>query len=165
MHRARPANTLKAADRLALIAAFSVAMGYLEAVVVVYIRHILDIVPMPEDLDASFVAKLPEWLVATEQTREIATVVMLVALAWLVGRDLPGRVATFFVAFGVWDIAYYGSLKGLIGWPASLTTLDCLFLIPEPWIWPVWRPVAISAVLVVAGGWWLIAGERYTRKR
>jgi len=151
---------LKAADRLVLVAAFSIAMGYLEAVIVVYIRRILDIVPMPEDLDASFMSQVPEWLIASEQTREFATIVMLVTFAWLVGRDLPTRLATFLVAFGVWDIAYYAGLKALIDWPKSLMTLDCLFLIPKPWIWPVWRPIAISVALVVAGGWWLVRSEK-----
>lgn len=155
--QAKPSST---ADRLALIAAFSVAMGYLEAVVVVYIRRILDIVPPPENLDASVMAKMPEWLIATEQTREVATIIMLVTFAWLVGRDLPTRVAVFLIAFGVWDLTYYAGLKALIGWPASLTTLDCLFLIPKPWLWPVWRPIAISAALVAAGGTWLVMQQK-----
>jgi hypothetical protein len=157
-----PAKTknLNITDRLALIAAFGVAMGYLEAVVVVYIRRILDIVPPPENLDASVMARMPEWLIAIEQTREAATIVMLFTFAWLVGRDLAGRVATFLVAFGVWDLAYYAGLKVLIDWPQSLMTLDCLFLIPEPWIWPVWRPMAISAGLVVAGRLWLLRRHR-----
>ncbi len=153
-------NTAKIADCLALIAVFGVAMGYLEAVVVVYIRRIVGLVPMPEGLDVSTIRQMPEWLVATEQTREAATIIMLVAFAWLVGRDVLGRIATFLIAFGVWDLAYYASLKALLDWPASLSTMDCLFLIPRPWLAPVWQPMAASTCLVLAGGALLVAAKR-----
>jgi len=158
-------NTAKIADCLALIAVFGVAMGYLEAVVVVYIRRIVGLVPMPEGLDASVIHHMPEWLVATEQTREAATIVMLVAFAWLAGRNALGRIATFLVVFGVWDLAYYASLKALIDWPASLSTMDCLFLIPGPWFAPVWQPMAVSTCLVLAGGALLVTAEKRSASR
>ncbi|MBU0607696.1 MAG: hypothetical protein KKI08_07395, partial [Armatimonadetes bacterium] len=47
-------------------------------------------------------------------------------------------------------IFYYVSLKVLIGWPASLQTMDILFLIPVPWFGPVWLPCSISALMIVA---------------
>jgi hypothetical protein len=133
---------------LAALTAFAIAMGHLEAVVVVYIRRLLDVVPMPEHLDADFVSRMPDWLIATEQGREAATIVMLLALGWLVGRSPLAKLGTFLYAFGVWDIFYYVSLKVLIGWPASLQTRDCLFLIPNPWYAPVWLPVSISLVMI-----------------
>lgn len=37
------------------------------------------------------------------------------------------------------------------GWPPSLDTPDLLFLIPVPWVGPVWSPVAISVALVGFG--------------
>ena len=135
---------------LATLTAFGIAMGYLEAVVVVYIRHILDIVPTPEQLDPQALAQVPDWIISTAQTREAATIVMLVALALLAGRTRVQKLATFLFAFGVWDIFYYIGLKALIDWPASLTTMDCLFLIPQPWYAPVGVPVAISAGMIAA---------------
>jgi hypothetical protein len=134
---------------LAALSAFAIAMGHLEGVVVVYIRHLMDIVPMPEHLTAEVMAQVPAWLIATEQGREAATIIMLVTLAWLAGRGPLERLATFLFAFGVWDITYYVSLKVLLDWPASLQTMDCLFLIPNPWFAPVWMPVSASAVMIV----------------
>jgi len=135
--------------RLAALTALAIAMGHLEAVVVVYIRHILGIVPAPEQLDRAVYAQVPQWLRATEQGREAATIVMLLTLAYLVGRRPLDKLGVFLFAFGVWDIFYYVSLKVLIGWPASLQTTDLLFLIPVPWFAPVWLPMTISAGMIV----------------
>ena len=149
---------------LVTLTAFGTAMGYLEAVVVVYIRHILDIVPTPEQLGPEAIAQLPEWLISTEQTREAATIVMLVALALLVGRSRAHKLATFLFAFGVWDIFYYIGLKALIDWPASLTTTDCLFLIPQPWHAPVWVPVAASGGMILVALVLFAATSRFSTR-
>jgi hypothetical protein len=135
--------------RLAALTAFAIAMGHLEAVVVVYIRHILGIVPTPEHLDRAVYEQVPHWLLATEQGREAATIVMLVTLAILVGHRPLTKLAVFLYAFGLWDIFYYVGLKVLIDWPASLQTMDLLFLIPVPWFAPVWLPVSIASVMVI----------------
>jgi len=136
--------------RLAALTAFAIAMGHLEAVVVVYIRHILKIVPTPEHLDRAVYEQVPRWIITTEQGREAATIIMLVTLAVLAGRKPLERLAVFLYAFAVWDIFYYVSLKVLIDWPASLQTMDLLFLIPVPWFGPVWLPCSISALMIVA---------------
>ncbi len=136
--------------RLAALTAFAIAMGHLEAVVVVYIRHILGIVPTPEHLDRAVYEQVPHWIVASEQGREAATIIMLVTLAVLAGRRPLEKLAVFLYAFAVWDIFYYVSLKVLIVWPASLQTMDLLFLIPTAWFAPVWLPVSISALMIVA---------------
>jgi len=148
--------------RLAVLTAFAIAMGHLEAVVVVYIRHIMGIVPAPEQLDANLYAHVPQWIIVSEQWREAATIVMLVTLAVLVGRSRREKLAVFLFAFGVWDIWYYVALKYLLNWPASLGTLDLLFLIPNAWFAPVWVPCAISAgMIAVAVG--MMAKERRGR--
>ena len=136
---------------LALLSAFAIAMGYLEAVVVIYIRKILDIVPAADHLTTQTLAQAPDWLVSTEQTREAATIIMLVTLASLVGRTAAQKLGVFLFAFGIWDIFYYISLKALINWPPSLATQDCLFLIPQPWYAPVWLPVLISLGMIALG--------------
>lgn len=147
--------------RLAVLALFAVAMGWLEAVVVVYIRALLGVAhgpaaPAPDELTRRL-ASLP-WLIGTEQGREAATIVMLAALAWLAAPRFPSRLGAFLVAFGAWDIAYYLALFALLRWPPSLATPDLLFLIPPGpwWIQPVWVPVAISGAMI-AGGAWLFA--------
>lgn len=135
---------------LTALTAFAVAMGHLEAVVVVYIRHLMKLVPAPEQLNAALYAQVPHWIIVSEQGREAATIIMLVTLAYLAGRSVLHRVATFLFAFGVWDIWYYVALKVLIQWPASLQTTDLLFLIPKAWFGPVWLPCTISLAMIGA---------------
>ncbi|MBI1797848.1 MAG: hypothetical protein HYR74_12455 [Candidatus Eisenbacteria bacterium] len=142
--------------RLAALVVFAAAMGWLEGVVVVYIRGLLGVArpaPLPQgDEVMRRFATLP-WLLGTEQSREIATIVMLAALAWLGGDRFRSRAGAFLVAFGVWDIVYYVALFAMLRWPTSLASVDVLFLIPpHPW-WsqPVWVPIAISSVMIVLG--------------
>jgi hypothetical protein len=91
-------------------------------------------------------------------TREAATIVMLVALALLVGETWGEKVIVFLWTFAFWDLFYYLSLYLVIRWPPKLTTTDVLFLIPRPWIAPVWLPIGISSItiLVIAIGYLLI---------
>jgi hypothetical protein len=143
-------------SRLVGLVLFAAAMGWLEAVVVVYIRAIIGIppgstFPPAEQIFAEFASR--PWLLPTEQSREVATIVMLGSLAWILRKTPRGRWGAFLVAFGVWDITYYIALWVLLRWPPSLATMDLLFLIPpHPWWYqPVWLPVAISCVMIAGG--------------
>src|SRR5207247_3104969 len=127
-----------------------------EGVVVVYIRSLLGLAhaetyPAAAELMTRMRA-LP-WLLPTEQTREVATIVMLAAVAWLAAPRLRARCGAFLVAFGVWDITYYIALYALVRWPPSLGTVDLLFLIPPhpSWCQPGGGPVAISCGVIGAG--------------
>lgn len=118
--------------------------------VVVYIRKILQM--YVTDLTGIVMERVPQDLLFIERTREIATIVMLVTIALLLEKKWLRRLAAFLWAFAIWDIFYYITLKILINWPPSLSTVDCLFLIPRPWIAPVWVPlVTMSGFLVVSG--------------
>jgi hypothetical protein len=151
--------------RLAVLVLFATAMGWLEAVVVVYLRALLGVAhgsaaPAPDELTRRL-ASLP-WLIGTEQGREVATIVMLATVAWLAAPRLRPRLGAFLVAFGVWDIVYYVALYLLLRWPPDLATPDLLFLIPPGpwWIQPVWVPAAISCVMIVVGSRWFTAPQR-----
>lgn len=138
------------------VVAFAVAMGWLEAVVVVYIRAILGIAPgqgHPQLAAALALFRDHPWLLPTEQGREAATLVMLLAAAWLAADYWRGRIGAFLLTFGVWDLAYYVGLFALVRWPPSLGTMDLLFLIPPHrwWYQPVWVPVSIACVMVAVG--------------
>ena len=76
---------------------------------------------------------------------------MIATVGMLVGRTWLERLAWSAVVFGVWDIGYYAWLHVFSGWPPSLDTLDLLFLLPVPWVGPVWSPVAVSVALVGVG--------------
>lgn len=123
---------------------FFIAMAFLESAVVVYLRALY----YPEGFRFPLVPMDPG-LVATEVGREFATLVMLLAPAALVTRSALGRFAWFCYGFGVWDISYYVWLKVLLDWPASLAEPDLLFLIPVPWVGPVWAPCVVSVGLIV----------------
>ena len=138
-----------------VVTVYAVAMAFLESAVVVYLQRALGIDP-----HALFPVQQPALvgdLALIEVGREAATLVMLGTVGWLAGRSGLERLAWTAVAFGVWDILYYGWLWVFIGWPPSLGTWDLLFLIPVPWTGPVWSPMAISLALV---GFGLAAARR-----
>src|ERR1700693_5182943 len=126
--------------------AYAVAMAFVESAVVVYLRALG---PAGPSL-ASTLPILPHPIIRIEVAREAATIVMLVAVAGLAGRNRGERSLVFLLVFAVWDIAYYGWLWVLIGWPPSVFTWDVLFLIPVPWMGPVLAPLLVSVGLVVA---------------
>jgi hypothetical protein len=82
-------------------------------------------------------------------TREAATIIMLVVIAYLVGSSWLERGVFFLWTFAFWDLFYYVSLYILIKWPSSLKTIDVLFLIPVPWIAPVWFPIGVSSMTII----------------
>lgn len=122
---------------------FGVAMGYLEAAVVVYLRRLCG----PAGFEFPL-AQLPAAVVFVELGRELATLIMLWSVAMLAGRTGRERFAWFAFLFGVWDIVYYVALRLILGWPASLLTWDVLFLIPLIWTGPVLAPLIVSVSLV-----------------
>jgi len=155
----------RAGARLAALAILAAAMGWLEAVVVVYLRVLLGFAhgsaePPPDEM-ARRLGALP-WLIGTEQGREAATIVMLLAGAWLAAPRLRSRLGAFLVAFGTWDIAYYLALYVLLRWPPSLRTLDLLFLIPPGpwWVQPVWVPIVVSLFMIAVGARLFVPRER-----
>jgi hypothetical protein len=129
------------------IVAFGVAFGYLEAAVVVYLRSAIETGSVVAAHDPETFGTFE----ATEIAREMATLVMIAAVGWLAGRSRLERLAWAAVVFGAWDIVYYVGLRLIIGWPTSLETWDVLFLVPAPWVGPVWAPVVVSLALVASG--------------
>jgi hypothetical protein len=133
--------------KLLLLAIFGIAMAHLEGVVVVYLRKTLGI----DDTESNKATlnKFPKRLIFIEQTREAATIVMLAVLAYLAGITWTEKIIVFLWTFAFWDLFYYISLYILIKWPPKLSTTDVLFLIPVPWIAPVWFPVLISSLTII----------------
>lgn len=129
--------------------AFAAAMGYLEAVCVLYLQRAISL--DPRALFPVRDASTLDELATAEVAREFATLVMLWAVGWFNGRTVIARLAWTSVAFGIWDVVYYIGLNALIGWPDSLGTWDLLFMIPTPWAGPIWAPIAVSAFLITFG--------------
>ncbi len=149
---------------LGALVAFAAAFGFVEAAVVYDLR---DLIGSPRSysfghyhalLNLGFIAfvssvhsLLPPAVGRVETIREGATMVMLLAVAWLAGRTMRQRVGAYFIAFSVWDLTYYLNLRLIDGWPTSLFTRDVFFLIPVPWIGPVITPLIIFLVVLVIG--------------
>lgn len=158
---ARPSNSPRRAVTrnqrpLAVFGAvvFALAFGHVEAVVVAYIR-----LASTGTIDGGVAtgqiaaAQFPWWI---EITREAATIVMLVGVAVAIGRALWERLGFFLLTFALWDAQYYFSLRLLTGWPPALDTPDVYFLIPVPWIGPVWLPLVLDALALglTSPLWW-----------
>jgi len=141
-------------QRLALLTIYGWGMAHVEGVVVYYLRKIL--APMAQLVERE--AVFSPTLLRVEQTREAATIVMLVAIAWLVGKNLRERLSFFLWTFAIWDIFYYVSLYLLLRWPRSLTTMDVLFLIPTAWVAPVYVPLTASTFMLLFALWLLRRG-------
>ncbi len=122
---------------------FSVAMAFLETSVVVYLRELY----YPNGFQFPLAAIKPS-IAITEFLREAATLVMLLGIGILSGRNASQRFAFAIFSFGVWDIFYYVFLKLLLGWPESLLTWDILFIIPVPWVGPVLAPCLVSLTMI-----------------
>jgi hypothetical protein len=148
--------TAQMLSTLSLLAVFGIAMAHLEGVVVVYLRKALGIL----DTDSNKVAieNFPRWYLYVEMTREAATIIMLVVIAYLAGSSWIEKGVFFLWTFAFWDLFYYISLYILIKWPPKLTTIDVLFLIPVPWIAPVWFPVGVSSLTIIIIAILAIAG-------
>jgi len=132
--------------KLLYVILFAIAMGYFEAVLVVYLRGRF----YPGGF--SFPLKgMPVRLIILEVFREAATIVMLITVAALAAKKFWEWFGYFLILFGIWDILYYVFLKVAVNWPSSLYEWDVLFLIPLPWIGPVIAPVLVAVLMTGIG--------------
>lgn len=146
--------------RLVTSAVFAASFGFLEAVVVIYLRAASGLQPgTPSDvirmsgesyLRSQAIGQLPQSLLTLEVLREAATILMLLSVAFLASRDSRARTAIFLWTFAIWDIFYYVALWATVRWPLSLSDPDVLFLIPVPWVSPVWFPLLVSSLAILA---------------
>ncbi len=132
------------------VSIFAVAMGLFESAVVVYLRELYyaDGFRFP-------LQPIPVFIGRIEVFREAATIIMLVACGIIAGNTKLQRFAYFVLAFAIWDLFYYVFLWIFISWPQSLSTWDILFLIPAPWVGPVWAP-CLLCLLMITGSLYII---------
>ncbi len=133
----------KAAGNYVKTGFFALAMAFMEAAVVIYLRALY----YPEGF-AFPLAVMAPGILMTEIIREIASIIMIISVAYLASGDFYGRFAAFLYIFALWDIFYYVFLKALILWPVSLLEWDLLFLIPVPWLGPVLAPLICSFTMI-----------------
>lgn len=134
---------------------FGIAFGFLEAIVVVYLREIY----YPEGF--SFPLRIFEpRILQVEILREFATIIMLFTFGWILGKKFGERFSFFIFTFAVWDIFYYVGLKLFLNWPQSFLTWDILFLIPITWVGPVLAPVICSAGMILTALIYIYLNEK-----
>jgi hypothetical protein len=149
--------------QLVISGVFAASFGFLEAVVVVYLRAAVgllpgyqgtlsDVIRMSGDVyqQSQAINQIPKSLLTLEVLREASTILMLLSVALLTAATSRGRAAVFLWTFAIWDIVYYATLWATVRWPLSLSDPDILFLIPVPWLSPVWFPLLVSALAVAA---------------
>lgn len=142
---------------------FAAAFGFVEAVVVVYLRAAAGLLPGYQGTlsdvirrsgefyrQSQAISQFPQSLLTLEVFREAATIAMLGSVALLTAAKLSSRVAVFLWTFAIWDMTYYAVLWATVRWPLSLRDPDVLFLIPRPWVSPVWYPLLVSALAILA---------------
>jgi hypothetical protein len=155
----RRSSVAVTATQLITVGLFATAFGFLEATVVVYLRAassllpgyqatVADVAQISDQAQAA--GLLPPSLLKLEVLREAATIIMLITVALLAPVKAIGRIAVFLWAFAIWDIIYYASLWATTGWPQSIKDDDILFLIPQPWFAPVWFPLLVSGLTLLA---------------
>src|SRR5262245_7787102 len=136
--------------RWAIVMAFAIAMAWVEAASVFYIRTLVDRIE-PYQANPLPVAPMIGSLGPVELWREAATLCMIAALGLLAGRTWRRRAGYAALAFGAWDIFYYVFLRLISGWPRTLLDWDILFLLPLPWWGPVLAPLSIALVMILWG--------------
>lgn len=133
--------------RWMIVVTFAIAMAWVEAASVFYIRALVDRIepyqanPLP----------MQNPLGNVELWREAATLVMIATMGLLAGRTWRHRAGYAALVFGAWDIFYYVFLRLITGWPKTLLDWDVLFLLPLPWWGPVLAPVSIALVMMLWG--------------
>jgi hypothetical protein len=139
--------------RWLVVVMYAAAMAWVESAVVYYLRTMLNRIEPYQAEPLPIIGGLG----TAELVREAATLVMLLMVGVLAGRNWRSRLGYSAIAFGTWDIFYYVFLKVLCDWPNSLLDWDVLFLLPLPWWGPVLAPVSIALLMILwgtlASGW------------
>jgi len=135
---------LKKHKILILISLFAISMGIFESAIVVYLRELY--------YPLGFVFPLmpiDNHIAITELIREFASLIMLLSIGFIAGKNFSQGFAWFIYSFAIWDIVYYLFLYLILSWPKSLFTWDILFLLPITWTGPVIAPIIISFLMIL----------------
>ena len=151
---------------------YAAAFGYVEALVVVYLRRLTGMPPgwdypriwaahgLPFTSAAIFAEMARQGVLRTELTREAATLLLLLGAVCAAGRTGRERLGLLLYTFAVWDLTYYAWLKLWTGFPRGLGATDIYFLLPIAWYGPVWFPVLVFMPATIFTALRLLRRER-----
>jgi hypothetical protein len=131
------------AKNIVWLVLFSIAMGFLEGAVVIYLRALY----YPNGFVFPLIL-MSDTNALVELLREVATIVMLLGIGMLAGRTANQRLAFFLMSFAIWDIFYYVFLWLVLDWPQTIMEWDILFLVPVLWVGPVITPILITITML-----------------
>lgn len=131
--------------KIAVVTIFAIAMAFLEAVIVIYLRKLY----YPSGFNFPLKIDIEAFVLNIEWAREFFTIVMLACIGYLASKKWNEKFAYFLYAFAIWDIFYYIWLFATLHWPQSIFTWDLLFLIPWDWVGPVIAPIINSLTMIL----------------
>ena len=146
--------------RWAIVMAFAIAMAWVEAASVFYIRALVDRIepyqanPLPINGSAGQRRVVARGGHACHDRHA----------GDARGAHVARRAGYAALAFGAWDIFYYVFLRLISGWPRTLLDWDILFLLPLPWWGPVLAPVSIALLMILWGTLATQSGDDATRR-
>lgn len=149
---------------LIALTALCIAIAYVDAVATFYVRGMQQIAQHGGDFAQAVTEAMPPRIVTLEQTRQAATVLVLVTVAVVAGRNLQQQFGTAFFALGGWIVLRYAAIRTITDWPTALTDVDTVIFLPDPVYAPVWMPIVIG-LGVAAIGVTLVRGGALAMRR
>jgi len=143
---------------LIALTALCIAIGYVDAVATFYVRGMLQVAQEGGGFAQAVTEAMPPRIVALEQTRQAATVLVLVTVAIVAGRNLHQQFGTAFFALGGWTVCRYIAMRTITDWPGALTDVDTVLYLPHAVYAPVWMPIVIALGVMAIGATLVRAG-------
>ncbi len=160
----------KTKAKIASLVIISIAMGFLNTVAAFYLRQVYnaktllpptgiskrDVIFNVGDvtvLNNAVTLKIlvDSSLLVAEEIRQVATVALLIAFVYLLGKDMLDRIGLFIFIGGLSSLLYYLFLFGFTNWPNSLLSKDIIALVPNPIIVPTYIPLVLSVMSLIGG--------------
>ncbi len=130
----------------------AVSLGFIEAILSIYTRRIIPMVQWNSQVkDIKSLTKLlnDQQLLWTQQAAEIASLLIIVSIAFAAGKDGRQRAALLMLAAGLWKLFKTVFMFIMIGWPGGSAQWEIVTLWPAPCLAPVYLSVLMCLILLV----------------
>lgn len=148
---ARRVRGMTVLSYLIALTALCIAIGYVDAVATFYVRGTLQVAQEGGNFAQAVTEAMPPRTIALEQTRQAATILVLITVAIVAGRNLYQQLGTAFLVIGGWVIFRYVAIRTITDWPETLTDVDTVLYLPHAVYAPVWMPIVIALGVAAIG--------------